>query len=378
MSERNAEVGIITFHCSNNYGAMLQAYGLKRFLCDSGIGAEIVRYEPPYMTGRHWWIPYAPIQGLKGRIWGLFNMWNGFWAHMRVKEQFSRQRANMNRFRREYLTEKGQRKILSAWGLRRLPYRYYIVGSDQIWNPDITCGLKKAYFGAFQNRRKKRVISYAASFGGISVPAAYDDAFQELIKHVDAVSMREEAAIPYVKRFYPGAVTAVLDPVFFLKKAEWEKVEKAPDRSGYIFVYITERNRNLSDYARKLSQDTGLPVLEVRTGQLGTQEDFSVDFTAGPAEFLGYIHKADYVVTNSFHAVAFSILYQKKFLAFAHSNLGARLQNILHIHGLEDRLCRDGQEAEIDACVDWKEVRKRTEEAAEASGNFLKQNLSGQ
>lgn len=156
MSERNAEVGIITFHCSNNYGAMLQAYGLKRFLQDSGTAAEIVRYEPPYMTGRHWWIPYAPIQGLKGRIWGLFNMWNGFWAHMRVKEQFSRQRANMNRFRREYLTEKGQRKILSAWGLRRLPYRYYIVGSDQIWNPDITCGLRKAYFGAFQSRRKEK------------------------------------------------------------------------------------------------------------------------------------------------------------------------------------------------------------------------------
>ena len=97
MSRRKAEVGIITFHCSNNYGAMLQAYGLKRFLCDSGIPAEIVRYEPPYMTGRHWWIPYAPIQGLKGRIWGLFHMWNGFRAHMRVKEQFSRQRANMNR-----------------------------------------------------------------------------------------------------------------------------------------------------------------------------------------------------------------------------------------------------------------------------------------
>ena len=116
MSRRKAEVGIITFHCSNNYGAMLQAYGLKRFLCDSGIPAEIVRYEPPYMTGRHWWIPYAPIQGLKGRIWGLFHMWNGFRAHMRVKEQFSRQRANMNRFRQEYLIEKEQPKLLTAGG----------------------------------------------------------------------------------------------------------------------------------------------------------------------------------------------------------------------------------------------------------------------
>ena len=378
MDEKKADVGIITFHCSNNYGAMLQTYGLKSFLNNSGIRADVVRYEPPYMTGRHWWIPYVPFKGASSRIWCVVNLFTGFAAHLKMGRNFAGQRANMNRFRKEHLIRRGQRRIWFENGLSSLSYRYYIVGSDQIWNPNITCGLRRAYFGAFKNRYKEKVVAYAASFGGISVPAAYDDAFQELIKHVDAVSMREEAAIPYVKKFYPGAVTAVLDPVFFLKKAEWEKVEKAPDRSGYIFVYITERNRNLSDYARKLSQDTGLPVLEVRTGQLGTQEDFSVDFTAGPAEFLGYIHKADYVVTNSFHAVAFSILYQKKFLAFAHSNLGARLQNILHIHGLEDRLCRDGQEAEIDACVDWKEVRKRTEEAAEASGNFLKQNLSGQ
>ena len=82
MGVSKARVGIITFHCSNNFGAMLQAYGLRRFLCGKGIETEIVRYEPPYMTGRHWWIPYSPIQGLKGRIWGMYNMWNGFWTQV--------------------------------------------------------------------------------------------------------------------------------------------------------------------------------------------------------------------------------------------------------------------------------------------------------
>ena len=54
MERENGDVGIVTFHCSDNYGAMLQAYGLKRFLRDNDIAADIVRYEPPYMTGRHW------------------------------------------------------------------------------------------------------------------------------------------------------------------------------------------------------------------------------------------------------------------------------------------------------------------------------------
>lgn len=376
MSGERKDVGIITFHCSNNYGAMLQAYGLKRFLCDSGINAQIVRYEPPYMTGRHWWIPYAPIQGLKGRIWCLFNMWNGFLAHMRVREQFSGQRANMNRFRQEYLLEKGQRKILSAWGLRRLAYRYYIVGSDQIWNPDITCGLRKAYFGAFPNKRKEKVIAYGASFGGTSIDSRHDEKFADLVNHVDALSVREEAAVPYVRKFYRGDVKAVLDPVFFLKEESWQKVERRPDRKDYIFVYVTEGNRKMAEYARKLSREKELPVIEVRAGQQGADRSFELDVTAGPAEFLGYIHNAAYVVTNSFHAAAFSIIYRKKFLTFAHSNLNTRLRNILQIHGLEDKICQEGGEGDIDAPVDWERVRGKTAEAVEESAAFLRRNLS--
>lgn len=376
MGERNAQVGIITFHCSNNYGAMLQAYGLKRFLNGKGIGTEIVRYEPPYMTGRHWWIPYAPIQGLKGRIWGLFHMWNGFLAHMRVREEFSRQRANMERFRRTYLLEPGQRKALSVRGLRKLTYRCYIVGSDQIWNPAITCGLRRAYFGAFQARGKEKVISYAASFGGASIPARYDGDFGRLVRHVDALSVREEAAIPYVKRFYEGEVAAVLDPVFFLERETWQQAEKAPEKKGYILVYVTEGNRRMAEYAGKLAREKKLSVVEVRAGLQGADQGFDLDVTAGPAEFLGYIHHADYVVTNSFHAVAFSIIFQKKFLAFAHSSLSARLQNILRIHGLEDRICGEG-DRDIDALVDWGEVRRRTVEASRASGEFLLGNLLG-
>ena len=69
MKREIADVGILTFHCSNNYGAMLQAYGLKRYLQSRRIRTDIVRYEPVYMTGRHWWIPYSPIKGVKGRIW---------------------------------------------------------------------------------------------------------------------------------------------------------------------------------------------------------------------------------------------------------------------------------------------------------------------
>lgn len=375
MSGRDkAYVGIITFHCSDNYGAMLQAYGLKKYLCGKGIETDIVRYEPPFMTGRHWWIPYIPIGGVQK--WLRFAR-SGWESHRRMGRDFFILRNNMKAFRRKYLIRAGQKKRLFQRQLKSLSYRYYIVGSDQIWNPDITCGLRAAYFGAFENKRKEKVIAYAASLGGASLAERYNQEFSELLNNIDSVSVREEAAIPYVKQYYKGNVTAVLDPVFFLSKMEWEAAEKLPDREGYILVHMTERDQKIIDYAKKLSQDTGLPVVELRINTGGvTEKGFEVDYTAGPSEFLGYIHKADYVVTNSFHMTAFGIIFEKKFLIFLHSSLGARIRNILKLHDLEDRLYQEGVQADIDAYVDWKTVREKTEENIKRSAAFLMENLS--
>lgn len=377
MRKEHADIGIITFHCSNNFGAMLQAYGLKTFLRKNGKKAEIVRYEPVFMTGRHWWIPYSPIRGLKGRLWGIFNMWDGLASHLWNREEFSRKLKNMNYFRFKYLVDKKQRKLYSCGGLKGLKYRCYVVGSDQIWNPDITCGLRRAYFGAFSNPRKKKVISYAASFGSSGLSGRDDGKFAKLIRHVDAVSVREESAIPYVTRICGREVTAVLDPVFFLKKESWQRIERIPkyaEKERYILVYVTEPNRTMSEYAKKLSAETGLSVIEVHAQRPGIDMGFEVDRTAGPSEFLGYIHKAEYVVSNSFHAAAFSIIYEKQFLAFVHSNLGARIRNILQIHGLEDRLCVE-EAGDIYARIDWESVRQKTKENIRASGGFLLKNL---
>ena len=379
MKKKYGNVGIITFHCSNNYGAILQAYGLKCFLRRHGIHADIVRYEPPYMTGRHWWIPYAPLKGVKGKIWCVTNMWRGFRAHIGIREDFSKQLLNMNYFRYKYLVDKNKQKILFASGLKKLKYKYYVVGSDQIWNPDITCGLKKVYFGAFQNKWKQKVISYAASFGGSGLAEKYDEEFSKLIKYVDFVSVREKSAIPYIKKFCDKEVYAVLDPVFFLKRDSWEKVERIPENvknRKYIFVYITEQNQEMLDYAKILSQDIGLPVIGVCATQRMKDFGFEVDYTAGPAELLGYIHLADYVVSNSFHAVAFSIIYEKQFLAFVHRTLGDRVRNVLIFHGLQERLCEGGGDFDIDAYINWEYVRQKTKENVKLSGDFLMKSMS--
>ncbi|WP_161846758.1 polysaccharide pyruvyl transferase family protein [Pseudoflavonifractor sp. 524-17] len=367
------EVGILTFHCSDNFGAMLQAYALKEHLRASGVAADIVRYEPPFLTGRHWLIPYVPQKGLGRRL--RYAAW-GVWHNLQAYQDFAARRANMRRFRMDWLVDREQPKIWFLSGLKKLPYRCYVVGSDQIWNPNITCGLRRAYFGAFESGRKERVVAYGASLGSASLPPEYERQFLELVRHVDAVSVREAGAAPYVQRCFAGEVTAVLDPVFFLGKDAWQTVERPPEQKNYILAYTTEPNRDMAEYVQALSHKTDLPVVELRTGAAGVGVAAEADKTAGPAEFLGYVHHAAYVVSNSFHAAAFSILYEKQFLIFSHSQVNERLASLLALHGLEDRLCPAGA-GEITTSIHWPAVAARTAEAVKVSHKFLLKNVVG-
>ena len=366
------KIGILTFYCSDNFGAMLQAYGLRTYLRRvSRLEAAIVPYSPPYMTGRHWYIPYVPFTGNNAHIRCWKNALAGWKRHQDMGRDFSRQRANMRRFRRKYLAW-NHIPILFTWQLYFQAYQCYVVGSDQIWNPDITLGLRRAYFGAFPGLRKKRVVAYAASLGREALPDQYDQQFASLLSHVDAVSVREAEAIPYLQKFRSDPVPAVLDPVFLLGREEWQQVECLPDRKSFILLYLTEQNPALYAYARQLSQEKDLPVVELKASKW-RKDEFITDYTAGPSEFLGYIHQADYVVTNSFHAVAFSIIYQKQFMVFLHSTLGARVLDVLRLHGLENHIYREG--ADIDAPTDWDAVLARSQENARLSEKFIREQI---
>ncbi len=362
------DVGILTLHCADNFGAMLQAYGLKTYLREKNIAVDIIRYEPPFVTGRYWWIPYIPAGGLSVM---LYNSWSGWKRNLKLGKAFFERRKIMRHFREKYLTKPRGKKLYFSRQLRKISCQCYIVGSDQIWNPDVTLGLRKAYFGAFENVNKKNVIAYAASLGGASLPSGYDAAFSELLESVNHISVRESVSIPYIRQFYKGEIMTVLDPVFLLRREEWKKVEKKTDKQRYIFVYLMEKNDRLSDYVKELAVREKLSILQIGGGVVLEGSDILTDHTAGPAEFLGYIHNADHVVTNSFHGVAFSIIFQKKFTAFLHSSRGMRVSNILEILKLEDRLYREDRQQKVDPQVEWDKVEKRIEENVGLAEKYL-------
>ena len=234
------KTGILTFHCVDNYGAMLQAYGLKTFLKTVEPDTEIVPYAPFFMRGRDWLIPWYPGISLIKMI-GLTvrNL-------LTLTPDYFVQKKRMKTFRTRYLTQ-SLRQVRTLKGLKNLTYEAYVLGSDQIWNPAITFGLRKAYFGAFSNRYKKLVIVYAASLGGSSLDESYDQEMCSLLSYADRISVREKAAVPYVRRLAKKEVLAVVDPVFLLDVDEWKKIEVLPKKRNYILVYKTEKNEKLID-----------------------------------------------------------------------------------------------------------------------------------
>lgn len=376
MNRTNSDTGILTFHCVDNYGSMLQAYGLKAYLYNNGIEADVIRYDPLFITSKQWNIPNMLNQYKfkyrnnmkKQSIWGRVKV------NIGLLEKIIVRRKKMRYFRERYLVSKDNPKLLSIRRFKKLQYSNYIVGSDQIWNPDITKGMRNAYFGAFENKKKEKVISYAVSLGGTELESQYEEEFSRLLKYVDVISVKDKEVVPFIKK-YREDVKVVLDPVFFLKVKFWEKVEILPQITGYILLYITDTNQELVDYAQGLAREKLLKVIEISSGQVMSEVGFTLDYSSGPSEFLGYIHKADYIVSNSFYAIAFSIIYQKKFLAFLNDKCDTEIKNILRLHGLENRIFTNDSNPEIDEIVNWEEVSKKTQENIETASRFLIQNL---
>lgn len=378
FANRKKNVGILTFHCADNHGAMLQAYALRETMRFLRLSADILDYSPIYMTGRHWYIPYVPMPTLKGV---LRSARVGLRTNIRVGyKNYHSQRKKMRNFREKFVRPVGIRKH-SILGLKIKKYGAYVMGSDQIWNPDLTGRLRKAYFCP---RKDTKLIAYAASFGGERIPPKYDVQFSEYGQKLSAVSMREKSAVPYVQERLENtgiAITSVCDPVFLMEPGKWYDVRYASKEiieKGYIFVHLTEKNELIEAFIKRLATNTGKKIVRfTRVAGKNTTENIKYVTTAGPEDFLAYIHSADYVITNSFHGCAFAILFQKQMAIATHSNRGARLIDLLENVGLQDRMLREEnvQTFAVDKEIDWKAVCEATAKMRQEGRDFLLTNL---
>ena len=311
---------ILTFHFAHNYGAMLQAFALKRFLEASGREAAIADYASDVMR-----------RGYHPRLisWLRPSVWLRAWRRRAQAPLFER-------FYREALgcceTTNDLQKAIVAVKPEAL-----VVGSDQVWNDRITVE-DDAYFHPLAGGR---TVSYAASFGRSELSAWQVREVQTHLRQFDRISVREPDGAAAAKALIPNDVATVLDPVFLLSREDWMSMAVQKERGGYILYYSLKDDPRLIEATRALSQKEHLPVLAVHP--LCVKQKVGTTLRdAGPREFLGLVGGAKYVCANSFHAAAFSVILGKKLLQVPISTKETRVASLLERIGADS--CRTEME----------------------------------
>lgn len=361
---KKKRIGILTFHCADSFGAMLQAYGLLTWLKEQGWDAFIINYVPPALRGREWFFPYIPDR--KAILFSL----ERFIKNVCTGKYWWMRRRQMEEFRRKYLTH-GSRAIYSFRGLSRVEADLLIVGSDQIWNPDVTLKFLPAYFGIYKNRRVKKTVAYAASLGTAFLPKKAEAEFSRLVASVYKISMREKSAAQYIEKRFRRRALHVCDPIFLLNADQWRALKDCPKERGFILYYELGYQESLRNAALQLAQEKNLKIIELAARKERHSWPFQVIYTAGPLQFLGYMDAAEYVFTNSFHALAFSILFHKQFYIENHVFAGARFESLLETIGQSGRPAAGECMSDIEENIDWEEVERRLEILRQQSKEFL-------
>lgn len=327
------KLGILTFHRAINYGAVLQAFALQTALKKVGIESEILDYRCPKIE----------------RTYEEYRRKNLFrHAKPLLNLQYDRKNQKFARFAHEYLRISGEydpdRRSLSAAAGK---YDAFLTGSDQVWNP-ICTDSDPAYLLDFVPAGRKK-YSYAASFGLSDVPKDWESQCRVLLKDYRGLSVRERQGQKILRGTLGKTAAVHLDPVFLLRPEEWNEIAAVPKQKGYILVYLMQESGELLGFAGKLSAETGRRVVIL---QSGLRRPVRADYVrcAGPQDFLGYVVNAAYVITNSFHGTAFSILYHKDFytgLLRKPAGVNSRLENILGFFGLNSRKICCGADADF-------------------------------
>ena len=350
---RNRTVAIVTIDDYINYGNRLQNYALTKLLQNEGFkvfnGIRV-------FTKEDWIIRTngaikkliklcTPFSVIKGKLYSLQDK-SGL-KHEREKRFLD--------FIHSYTTILNPvvcvNHLCANKAFEKYGIDYYIAGSDQVWNPYYEA--KEYEFLTFAPKDKR--LSFAASMGVDSIPEEAKLYFKMNLLDMKYISVREEKASEIVKELTGRTADVTLDPTLLLDKTEWEHIAKKPElyiEDKYICTYFLGE---VPEAVKAFAIEKEMPVYALNS------QDSPELYTLDPAEFLYIIQNASYVLTDSFHAVAFSIKFNKEFYVFDRkqdgvSSMFSRIETITKRFGLENRIQNRDRIVEQAPISNWNEI----------------------
>ncbi len=376
---KRQKIGVMTFwESQENYGQLLQATALQIFLERNGNDAFLIKYDKSKAVKKK-------RPDLSARIRDIG--WNKLLQASAVKRKFNsffgglaKPDRHFDSFKDDFLKFSAQ-SYNSIDELKASPpvADVYITGSDQVWNHNYTVDSEPFFlqFGPASTRR----MSYAASFGHSTLPTELKKKYREYLKGFDGISVRESSGVELCKQMGFDETQLVPDPTFLLDKTEWsaygrEDKQFSTGKKTKVFVY-TIGNRSSATMDELISYVSALPDVEV--SHVSINKDFSGKRFPSIPEWLGYYQQADLVITNSFHGMVFSTIFNKNFIGIPSAGdkagMNDRLTTFLEKLGLENYLLGQFDKEQVDGMLsrkeDWGKVNSKVKEWRKQAETFL-------
>lgn len=356
------KIGLLTFHCAQNYGAVLQCYATQEFLKSKGYDVEVVDYRPNYLL-RPYRLFNVKRLACGNPIKSCINL---------VKEliQFPRRCYRQWAYRRfvnKYLA------LSDAVDQDSIPAYYdtYVVGSDQIWNPKLTYGFDDVYFCRFAfPKGNRRYVAYAASMEAKELCADANQYYQEALAHFDAVSVREGDLAKLLQPLTSLPITQVLDPTLMADPRIWNAFSgRYNSKKKYVVIYQGRSSKESERIAKEIARQVGGEIVILSTWfSLSRGEKHQ---NIAPEKFVDIIRNAACVITTSFHGTAFSIIFNRPFYTIRmNDGADSRSQSLLTALGLQDRMV-DASKSPIFSTIDYTEANVKLEELRRNSQQFI-------
>lgn len=358
----NKKIGILTFHQALNYGAVIQAYALKAVCEMLGNTVCIIDYE--YGSIDEKVAPISKFLQAKSKRKAVATLIRGLLGYPWDK---NRERA-FYKFRKKYLNESV--KCFTVEDINALDCDILIGGSDQIWNRGITKHrYDPVFFMNFDTKSKK--ILYAASSEDVPFYDEKEQAFKDALRGLQGrISIREEKLASYVEKLTNVKYPVVVDPTLLAGKEILNDIE-TPELSSepYILLYQIDANPESDISIKTLETRFNCPVYTMTVPRLG--DSYGRKGEAGPEEFLALLKGAKFIVTNSFHGIALSVIFEKQFYVYENSGVMSRIDGLLEQLELSNRKVKMCKDISQDDLIAYEKISKKVQNMRQNSMDFL-------
>lgn len=328
------EIKIITRHYPSNYGSLLQSIATQTIIEQLGHNCKIIDYIRNDECGLH------------GVITALHRKKN--WTSNLLKEityvilRFPDEKLAEIKFssmRKKYLhlTE----RCHTLKDLSNLDADVFITGSDQVWGPLLNGKYDDAYFLSFVTEKPK--IAFSASFGKTEFNDVIIKEYKKYLSKYSFITVREDTALKMLKQWDIPCIGQILDPTLILTGKDWDRLIKQIETpEHYVLVYQIHNDKQLGIYAQNFSKKLGLPLIRISPFIHQVSREGNLKLLPDIGEFLAYIKKCTYFITDSFHGTAFALNFNKEFIEILpNTSTGSRNLSILRLTKLENRIVSD-------------------------------------